>query len=93
MRSPAAGKPTDSPYVESFSESYRDERLNLRWLLSHDDDVRRLKRGDASTTPYARISPSATSLRKTSKNSTTARSPILHFDWMRFVAQVSSSSQ
>jgi hypothetical protein len=31
------GKPTDNPYIESFNGSFRDECLNVHWLLSLTD--------------------------------------------------------
>lgn len=31
------GKPTDNTFVESFNGSFRDECLNVNWLMSLDD--------------------------------------------------------
>jgi putative transposase len=31
------GKPTDKPYIESFNGSFRDECLNVHWILSLTD--------------------------------------------------------
>ena len=31
------GKPTDNPFIESFNGSFRDECLNLHWLLDLED--------------------------------------------------------
>jgi putative transposase len=31
------GKPTANSYIESFSSSFRDERLNIHWFLSLTD--------------------------------------------------------
>jgi len=31
------GKPTDSPFIESFNGSFRDECLNVNWFLSLED--------------------------------------------------------
>ena len=31
------GKPTDNPFIESFSGSFRDECLNSHWFLSLND--------------------------------------------------------
>lgn len=31
------GKPTDNPYIESFNGRFRDECLNVNWLLSLQD--------------------------------------------------------
>lgn len=31
------GKPTDNPYIESFTGSFRNECLNVHWFLSLDD--------------------------------------------------------
>jgi len=31
------GKPTDNPFIESFSGSFRDECLNMHWFLSLTD--------------------------------------------------------
>ncbi len=35
--SPAPGKPTDNPFIESFNGSLRDECLNIHWFLSLED--------------------------------------------------------
>ncbi len=35
--SPAPGKPTDNPVIESFNGSLRDECLNIHWFLSLED--------------------------------------------------------
>jgi putative transposase len=31
------GRPTDNPFIESFNGSFRDECLNIHWLLSLAD--------------------------------------------------------
>lgn len=31
------GKPTDTPFIESFNGSFRDECLNIHWFLSLAD--------------------------------------------------------
>ena len=31
------GTPTDNPFIESFNGSFRDECLNVHWVLSLED--------------------------------------------------------
>ena len=37
------GKPTDNPFIESFNGSFRDECLNVNWLLSIDDAKQKIE--------------------------------------------------
>jgi putative transposase len=35
------GKPTDNPFIESFNGSFRDECLNINWILSLEDAIQK----------------------------------------------------
>jgi putative transposase len=37
------GKPTDNPYVESFNGKFRDECLNVNWVLSLEDSAKKIE--------------------------------------------------
>lgn len=37
------GKPTENPYIESFHRSFRDECLNVNWILSLDDEREKIE--------------------------------------------------
>lgn len=39
------GKPTDSPYFESFNGRFRDECLNVHWFLSLPDAQGKIEHG------------------------------------------------
>ena len=36
------GKPADNPFIESFNGSFRDECLNVDWVLSLEDAKERI---------------------------------------------------
>ena len=37
------GKPTYTPFIESFNGSFRDESLNTNWFLSLEDAVEKIE--------------------------------------------------
>lgn len=58
------GKPTNNPYIESFNGSFRDECLNVNWILSLEDARDKI---EAWRQEYDHFSPHSSIENKTSE--------------------------